>query len=180
MASIAAFGAGARAARRLLSVASASASPSSVLRAPFRASQFAPRPLAAFGAYVRAGGRQAYAQPPSRPRVRQPCASGGRAGVVPLTFVFLHIISPFVFAGSGARGLFVKVESTPNPDSVKFMPEDREVLPEKFGTGMVRVHRGRRLSRDVIPPFTPLSPQPQRSNFRTLARRRAPNSFVAC
>jgi hypothetical protein len=63
--------------------------------------------------------------------------------------------SPFVFAGSGARGLFVKVESTPNPDSVKFMPEDREVLPEKFGTGMVRVHRGRRLSRDVIPPFTP-------------------------
>jgi hypothetical protein len=38
---------------------------------------------------------------------------------------------------AGTRSLFIKVESTPNPDSMKFLPEDKEVLPEKFGTGMV-------------------------------------------
>lgn len=36
------------------------------------------------------------------------------------------------------RCLFVKVEPTPNPDSMKFLPEDKVVLPEQFGNGMVR------------------------------------------
>jgi hypothetical protein len=35
-----------------------------------------------------------------------------------------------------ARGLFVAMESTPNPDSLKFLPEDRVVLPEALGSGL--------------------------------------------
>ena len=35
-----------------------------------------------------------------------------------------------------ARSLFVAMESTPNPDSLKFVPEDCEVLPERLGSGM--------------------------------------------
>jgi len=38
---------------------------------------------------------------------------------------------------AGARSLFIKVESTPNPDSMKFVPESKVVLPEKFGSGVV-------------------------------------------
>lgn len=33
------------------------------------------------------------------------------------------------------RTLFINTETTPNPHSMKFLPQ-REVLPEKFGTGM--------------------------------------------
>jgi hypothetical protein len=36
---------------------------------------------------------------------------------------------------SGTRSLFVKVDTTPNPDSMKFAPEGRVVLPETMGTG---------------------------------------------
>lgn len=36
-----------------------------------------------------------------------------------------------------SRSLFIKVETTPNPDSMKFVPDgNRVVLPEKFGTGV--------------------------------------------
>jgi Fe-S cluster biogenesis protein NfuA len=38
-------------------------------------------------------------------------------------------------APRGARALFVKIESTPNPDSLKFLPEGRVVLEERFGSG---------------------------------------------
>ena len=33
------------------------------------------------------------------------------------------------------RSLFINTETTPNPHSMKFLPQ-QEVLPEKFGTGM--------------------------------------------
>jgi hypothetical protein len=47
-------------------------------------------------------------------------------------FTSIHCIS-----ASGVRNLFIRVESTPNPDSMKFVPESKEVLPEKFGNGIV-------------------------------------------
>jgi Fe-S cluster biogenesis protein NfuA len=43
--------------------------------------------------------------------------------------------SPPLRAPRGARALFVKIESTPNPDSLKFLPEGRVVLAERFGSG---------------------------------------------
>jgi len=57
-------------------------------------------------------------------------------------------------AGAPARSLFVKIDTTPNPDSLKFVPDGRQVLPEKFGTG---VHfedeagaRGSKLARRLL------------------------------
>ena len=38
--------------------------------------------------------------------------------------------------GLTRRNLFIGTESTPNPHSMKFLPQGKEVLPEKFGTGM--------------------------------------------
>lgn len=60
--------------------------------------------------------------------MRRACASSGallRAAVAR---------SPRACAPS--RSLFVKIETTPNPDSLKFLPEDRAVLPEALGSGM--------------------------------------------
>ena len=34
------------------------------------------------------------------------------------------------------RSLFIKVETTPNPDSIKFIPEGKRVLPEELGNGV--------------------------------------------
>lgn len=34
------------------------------------------------------------------------------------------------------RRLFIKVEPTPNPDSLKFQPEKRLILHERFGVGL--------------------------------------------
>jgi NFU1 iron-sulfur cluster scaffold homolog, mitochondrial len=34
------------------------------------------------------------------------------------------------------RSLFIQVESTPNPDSLKFLPASRIVLDERFGAGL--------------------------------------------
>lgn len=39
-------------------------------------------------------------------------------------------------AVSVRRTLFVNTETTPNPHSLKFKPDGKEVLPERFGTGM--------------------------------------------
>jgi hypothetical protein len=39
-------------------------------------------------------------------------------------------------ARAASRGLFIKIETTPNPDSLKFRPEDREVLPPALGSGL--------------------------------------------
>ena len=36
-----------------------------------------------------------------------------------------------------ARTIFIQVEDTPNPDSMKFLPENTIVLAEEFGTGQV-------------------------------------------
>lgn len=36
------------------------------------------------------------------------------------------------------RSIFIQVEQTPNPDSIKFVPEGKIVLPEEFGAGLVR------------------------------------------
>ena len=41
----------------------------------------------------------------------------------------------FSSLGGQSRSLFVKIESTPNPDSLKFIPENREVLTESQGSG---------------------------------------------
>lgn len=49
---------------------------------------------------------------------------------------------PLSFPHAVSRSIFIKVESTPNPDSMKFLPENFVVLPEKFGNGVVR--QGRR------------------------------------
>jgi hypothetical protein len=53
-----------------------------------------------------------------------------------------------------ARGLFVAMENTPNPDSVKFLPEDREVLPEALGSGLhfssAAEARGSKLVRTLL------------------------------
>ena len=35
-----------------------------------------------------------------------------------------------------SRSLFIKISPTPNPDSMKFLPENREVLPPSLGTGL--------------------------------------------
>jgi hypothetical protein len=34
------------------------------------------------------------------------------------------------------RSLFIKISPTPNPDSMKFLPENREVLPPSLGGGL--------------------------------------------
>ena len=34
-----------------------------------------------------------------------------------------------------SRSMFINVENTPNPASLKFLPDDREVLPESYGSG---------------------------------------------
>ena len=34
------------------------------------------------------------------------------------------------------RSLFIKVETTPNPDSIKFIPEGKRGLPEELGNGV--------------------------------------------
>jgi hypothetical protein len=39
------------------------------------------------------------------------------------------------------RNLMVHMEPTPNPDSMKFVPEGEVVLPESHGSGMVRTVR---------------------------------------
>lgn len=39
------------------------------------------------------------------------------------------------FAARWARTLMVKMHTTPNPDSVKFVPEGERVLPPEMGTG---------------------------------------------
>jgi len=44
------------------------------------------------------------------------------------------------------RNIFIKTESTPNPQSMKFIPE-REVLPESYGTGM---HIESKNGRDIL------------------------------
>uniref|UniRef100_A0A7S1G454 Scaffold protein Nfu/NifU N-terminal domain-containing protein n=1 Tax=Bicosoecida sp. CB-2014 TaxID=1486930 RepID=A0A7S1G454_9STRA len=36
---------------------------------------------------------------------------------------------------SGRRTLFIGMQPTPNPDSMKFLPEGKQVLPPEFGTG---------------------------------------------
>jgi hypothetical protein len=43
---------------------------------------------------------------------------------------------PSLGAWGSLRSLFVSMESTPNPDSFKFLPEDRVVLPEALGSGL--------------------------------------------
>lgn len=52
------------------------------------------------------------------------------------------------------RSLFVKIETTPNPDSLKFLPEDRIVLPEAMGSGLhfsdVGDARGSKLVRQLL------------------------------
>ena len=40
------------------------------------------------------------------------------------------------------RDLFVKMEGTPNPDSMKFIPVGAVVLPEALGSGLVRAGVG--------------------------------------
>jgi hypothetical protein len=35
-----------------------------------------------------------------------------------------------------SRSIFINTESTPNPNSLKFLPNGEEVLREEFGTGM--------------------------------------------
>ncbi len=42
-----------------------------------------------------------------------------------------------VGARGALRGIMVKMEPTPNPDSMKFIPEGEIVLPESMGSGMV-------------------------------------------
>ena len=53
---------------------------------------------------------------------------------LPRTSPLFALRQPFAFGGR--RGLFVSMESTPNPDSFKFQPEDREVLPPSLGSGL--------------------------------------------
>jgi hypothetical protein len=45
----------------------------------------------------------------------------------------LRLQTPGVVA---LRTLFIQVESTPNPDSLKFLPAQRIILDEKFGSGL--------------------------------------------
>eukprot|EP01040_Poterioochromonas_malhamensis_P008185 gene8188-8854_t len=35
-----------------------------------------------------------------------------------------------------SQNIFIQTETTPNPQSLKFLPQDKEVLPEAFGTGI--------------------------------------------
>jgi Fe-S cluster biogenesis protein NfuA len=55
---------------------------------------------------------------------------------------------------ASARSLFIKIESTPNPDSLKFRPEEREVLPASMGTGLhfsdVKDARGSKFVRRLL------------------------------
>lgn len=48
------------------------------------------------------------------------------------------------------RNIFIKTESTPNPQSMKFLP-GREVLPENYGTGMhIEAKNGREIARSPL------------------------------
>ena len=38
----------------------------------------------------------------------------------------------------GVRNLFIQTSSTPNPNGLKFQPAGKEVLPEEYGSSMVR------------------------------------------
>jgi hypothetical protein len=44
--------------------------------------------------------------------------------------------APALSSFTARRSLFIKIEPTPNPDSLKFLPEAREVLPAALGTGV--------------------------------------------
>lgn len=71
------------------------------------------------------------------------------------------------------RSLFVKIDTTPNPDSLKFVPEGREVLPEKFGNGVVReraAHGCGTMHPPVTATLTP--PQPHSQHFEDEAAAR--------
>lgn len=48
---------------------------------------------------------------------------------------FTRISKPAAYHSSPIRNVFVNVEVTPNPQSLKFLP-GKEVLPETYGTGM--------------------------------------------
>ena len=43
---------------------------------------------------------------------------------------------PSLLRRGSVRSVFVDVETTPNPHSMKFKPQDKLVLPEAYGTGM--------------------------------------------
>ena len=43
---------------------------------------------------------------------------------------------PSLLPRTSTRNVFVDVETTPNPHSMKFKPQDKLVLPEAYGTGM--------------------------------------------
>lgn len=64
--------------------------------------------------------------------------SGRFGGALSLLRSRLSALAPAPRVGSflAARSLFVSMESTPNPDSVKFVPEDKVVLPESLGSGL--------------------------------------------
>eukprot|EP01138_Halocafeteria_seosinensis_P010531 gb/GECG01010753.1/.p1 GENE.gb/GECG01010753.1/~~gb/GECG01010753.1/.p1 ORF type:complete len:314 (+),score=53.49 gb/GECG01010753.1/:1-942(+) len=55
---------------------------------------------------------------------------------------------------SGHRGIFVEVEQTPNPDSMKFIPDEGEVLPEEYGSSMhfssLHDAKGSKLVRQIL------------------------------
>lgn len=56
--------------------------------------------------------------------------------------------------GASRRSLFVRMDSTPNPDSMKFVPEGETVLPEEFGTGIhfstIKDAKGSKLVRRLL------------------------------
>jgi len=51
------------------------------------------------------------------------------------------------------RTMFIQTESTPNPNGIKFLPTGKRVLPEEFGSSMVR-----RKPCPSYPSLIPLSP----------------------
>lgn len=48
----------------------------------------------------------------------------------------MRAINPLTPITAVTRSYFIKTETTPNPESIKFLP-DTVVLPPEYGTGMV-------------------------------------------
>lgn len=97
----------------------------------------------AWGAAARAGRLAGVARPaPTASRGFLSCAGGGairgfqgwRGGRGTTVVGAAPSWSAGACAGA-RRTLFIQMQTTPNPDSVKFVPEGKEVLPAEFGTG---------------------------------------------
>ena len=66
----------------------------------------------------------------------------------------------------GVRNLFIQTSSTPNPNGLKFQPAGKEVLPEEYGSSMVRSFE----TRKRFQTYSTENPKTRVQDFRNLAQ----------